>query len=76
MEGVNLQDQQVIQSNASSLVLVSSQEVNVVKENAGKHELAVRSGETWAVNESGMGNSYPLMLHTLKDHPLNLVLWG
>ena len=43
MEGVNLEDQQAIQSNVCSLVL---QEVNVVKENAGEHELPVRSGET------------------------------
>ena len=49
MEGVNLEDQQVIQSNVCSLVL---QEVNVVKENAGEHELPVRSGETPSINES------------------------
>ena len=49
MEGVNLEDQQAIQSNVCSLVL---QEVNVVKENAGEHKLPVRSGETPSINES------------------------
>ena len=49
MEGVNLEDQQAIQSNVCSLV---RQEVNVVKENAGEHELPVRSGETHSINES------------------------
>ena len=61
MEGVNLEDQQAIQSNVCSLVL---QEVNVVKENAGEHELPVRSGETAWINESDTEYNYPLWLLT------------